>query len=279
LHPISDAATLKFMDDTPVRLPVEVPGFSGPLDLLVQLIAKKDLDIFSISIAAITEDYIRIVRGMEPKDLDEAGDYLVLAATLVRYKARALLPREETALEEEEENQDHIREQRRQEYERFRQLAEELRRREEMNANLFPRLGPPPEGQGEVIEYTEVSVYDLYQTFQKIIQEIGASKPREIAGETYSVDEKMLELEALIAHNRRVVITEYLRSLRSKLEIIVVFLAMLEMIRLKEIKAVQDQIHGEIILEKGEKNLSDYTWDLEDGPEEMDELEFLDGPA
>ncbi len=265
------------MEETPVRLPVAVPGFSGPLDLLVQLIAKKDLDIFSISIAAITDEYIQIIRGMNQKDLDEAGEYLVLAATLIRYKARALLPREETIAENEEET-DQILEQRRQEYERFRELADELRRREEINANLFPRLGPPPEGKGEVIEYTEVSVYDLYQTFQKIIQEIGASKPREIIGETYSVDEKMLEIEALITHNQRLVITDYLRTLRSKLEIIVVFLAMLEMIRLKEIMAVQDRIHGEIILEKGNQPIRDYTRDLEE--DEVDsEGEELNGGA
>lgn len=235
----------------PNRIPVDIPGFQGPLDLLVHLIAKHEMDILTVSISSITDSYLTAIREMEEKNLDQAGEFLVLGSALVRYKARALLPREEST-PEDEEIEDQLLEQRRQEYERFQKLAEELKAREEWHAHLFPRQGPPPETPYQVVEYDEVSVYDLYQTFQKIIEEIGDSRNHVVEGESYSVDEKMLEIEGLLAHNHRVVLTTYLYTLQSKIEIIVVFMALLELIRMREVHAIQDANHGAIILERGE---------------------------
>ena len=142
---------------------------------------------------------------------------------------------------------------RRKEYERFRKLADELRTREEASASIFPRQGHSPEGTHEVVEYDEVSIYDLHKLFQKIVEEIGTRAPREIQGEEYSVDEKIFEMEMLLVHNERILLTNYLMTLNSKLEIIVVFLALLELIRLHEIIAKQEEIHGEILIERGSK--------------------------
>ncbi len=236
----------------PTRLPVDIPSYTGPLDLLVHLISKHELDITTITIGDITEAYLAKVRELDEADLEAGGEYLVLGATLVRYKSRALLPKEEVELEEEEID-DQILEQRRLEYERFRALADDLKQREETTASLIARVGPSPESPIEVVEFSEVSVYDLHQTFSRIIQEIGAAQSRVVEGESYSVDEKMLEIEALLALNQRLVLSDYLRTLQSKLEIIVVFLALLELIRLKEVNAKQDSSHAEILLEKGEK--------------------------
>ena len=263
------------MEDTPARLPINVPGFSGPLELLVNLIGKREVDIFSISLSTITDEYLNLINSWETKDLDLVGEYLLLAATLVRWKARALLPREtKTSVDDEIEEQSL--EQRQQEYERFRELTNLLRQREEENFTVFPRSGSSPEGKGEVIEYTEVSVYDLYRTFQQIIEEIGAREKRVIIGESYSVDEKMIEIEALLEHNVRVVLSEYLRTRESKLEIIVVFLALLELIRLHENRAVQEKNHGEIILEKGEKLTVPLTDDSEEEIKEITDEPNLD---
>ena len=236
----------------PVRLPVEINGFSGPLDLLVLLIAKHEIDIFSISISTIAEEFLRVIREWESKDLDLAGEYLVLAATLVRYKSRSLVPREEQEEEEEEEAiSDDLLRQRQQEYERFREAAIRLREREEKVSALFPRLGPIAEQPEEVLEFTEVSVYDLYATFKRILDDLGASEPRTIQPEDYSVDEKMMELEMLLQREDSLLLTAYLRTLTCRLVIIVVFLALLELIRLKIVRARQDARHGEIWLERG----------------------------
>ncbi|MDP8243678.1 MAG: segregation/condensation protein A [Candidatus Hinthialibacter antarcticus] len=236
----------------PTRLPIDVPSYTGPLDLLVHLISKHEMDVCTINIGDITEAYLKKIREMDEADLEEGGEYLVLGATLIRYKARALLPKDEVELEEEEID-DQILEMRRLEYERFRALADDLKLREETTATLIARVGPSPESPTEVLEYSEVSVYDLHQTFSKIIQEIGASQTRVVEGETFSVDEKMFEIEALLSHNQHLILSDYLRTLKSKLEIIVAFLALLELIRLKEVQARQDSNHGEIVLEKGEK--------------------------
>ncbi|MBD3265136.1 hypothetical protein GF373_00570 [bacterium] len=247
------------------RLPVNLPVFSGPLDLLVHLISKKELDIFSVSLDNLTEEYLNTIHEAESQDLDIAGEYLVLAATLIRYKARALLPKEEVETEDEEIS-DQLLEMRRQEYERFRALADELRTREEKSASIFPRQGKTAERTQEVVEYDEVSIYDLYHTFQKIIDEIGSRPPDSVEGESYSVDEKMLEIEGLLFLNERIILTDYLSSLSSKMEIIVVFLALLEMIRLQEIHARQERNHAEIVLEKGENyKKSDSTDEETDG--------------
>lgn len=236
------------------KLNIDIEGFTGPLDLLVHLIGKHEMDITTIHLAPITTSFLAVIREQDHKDLDMAGEYLILAATLVRYKSRALVPKDETE-PEDEELADQLLEERRKEYERFRALADELKDREEVSSSLFPRLGKPPEGKRDIIEYDDISIYDLQQTFAKILAEIGEREPGHIEDETYSVDEKILELEALISHNKRIVLTDYLRSKESKVEIIVIFLALLEMIRLKEIKAVQDKVHGEIMLEATEKKL------------------------
>lgn len=233
----------------PARLPVTIEGFSGPLEMLVQLIAKHDMDICAVNISQITDEYLRIIREQEVKDLDEGGDYLVLAATLIRYKSRALVPKEDDEPEDEEEIEEQL-ERRRQEYERFRQLADELRAREELCSFLFPRAGNSPEQPFETVEFGEVSVFDLHQTFLKILEEIGTSDPPPIEGESYSVDEKILEIEAILAHNERMSLNEYLKTRTSKLELIVVFLAVLEMIRLREVRATRDTASDGIVLEK-----------------------------
>ncbi len=258
------------MDETPARLPVDIPGFSGPLELLVHLISKKEMDIFSVSLTDLTDDFIKSIDAPENRDLDIAGEYLVLAATLIRFKARALLPKEEIT-PDEEEIEDQVLEERRKEYDRFRELAGMLRHREEENAALFSRSGPSPEGKGQVVEYTEVSVYDLYKTFQQIIEEIGEREKRFITGESFSVDEKMMEIESLLEHNDILVLSDYLRTLESKLEIIVVFLALLELIRLCEVRAVQKLNHHEIVLEKGEKLVTPHSEDEDNDDDDVDE--------
>ncbi len=237
--------------ESSLRLPVEVSGFSGPLDLLVHLIAKKEMDIFSVSLAEITDSFLAVIHDSQNRDLDLAGEYLVLAATLIRYKSRSLVPREDEEEEEEDEISDELLRQRQREYERFREAAQHLREREQKVSSLFPRLGPTAEQPEEVIEFAEVSVYDLYSTFKRILEEIGTSEAPAIAPEEYSVDEKMMEIESLIQHEANLLLTAYLRTLTCRLEVIVVFLALLELIRLKIVRARQEAQHGEIWLERG----------------------------
>lgn len=242
------------MNQPNLKLHIDIEGFKGPLDLLVHLIGKHEMDITTIQLSVITSSFLEVIRAQESKDLDMAGEYLLLAATLIRYKTRALIPKDESE-PEDEELADQLLEERRKEYERFRALADDLKDREELSSALFPRMGKPPEGKRDVIEFDEISIYDLQQTFAKILAEIGNREPGHIDDEMFSVDEKILELEALLSLNKRIVLTDYLRTKESKVEIIVIFLALLEMIRLHELRAVQDKVHGEIVLEQIPKKL------------------------
>ena len=105
------------------------------------------MDVLHVSISAITSEYINIVKNWQEEDLELAGEYLVLAATLYRYKVRALLPKEEQVMEEDDELRDDMLDQRQREYERFRQLAEELRWREQQSSFRFPGSDPLPKNQ------------------------------------------------------------------------------------------------------------------------------------
>ena len=247
---------------TSIRLPVDISGFSGPLDLLVHLITKKEMDVFSVSLAEITDSFLVAIRASEEKDLDQAGEYLVLAATLVRYKSRSLVPRQEEEEEEEEEISDELLRRRQREYERFREAAQHLREREKQVSSLFPRLGPTAEQPEEVVEFAEVSVYDLYSTFKRILEEIGTSEVPAIPPDEFSVDEKMLEIESFLRSESDLLLTAYLRTLKSRIEIIVVFLALLELIRLKIVRARQETRHGEIWLERGPGRSEMSDWEI-----------------
>ena len=136
--------------------------------------------------------------------------------------------------------------QRQMDYERFRQAAMDLRDRKDYADRVVPRVGPVAEKPTDVIEYSEVSVYDLYETFKKIIADLGDSEPPVIEDESHSVDEKMIELESFLTTVGKLHLPSYLRTLRSKLEVIVVFLALLELIRLRVILANQEKTHGDI---------------------------------
>lgn len=229
-----------------IHLPVELDVFTGPLDLLVNLIATHELDIQQVPIAEITSAYLDLIRSWEEKNLDLAGEYLVLASTLIRYKSRSMLPREEQLEEEEEPISDDELLQRQLDYERFRQAAMDLRDRREFADRLVARQGPSAEKGQDVIEYGEVSVYDLYETFRRIIADLGDTEIPTIVDENYSVDEKMIELESFLNTVGKLHLPSYLRTMRSKLEIIVVFLALLELMRLRVIKATQERMYEDI---------------------------------
>lgn len=255
-------------EDEEVHLPVEIDGFAGPLELLVSLIATHEMDIQKVPISAITGEYLARIRAWEDLNLDLAGEYLVLSSTLVRYKSRSLLPREEKEEEEEEIISDDLLRQRQLDYERFRQAAMQLRERREFANTVIPRPKPGRGKEHDVFEYAEVSIYDLYETFKKIIADLGEKEPVVVEDESYSVDEKMIELESFLNTVGKLHLPSFLRTMRSKLEIIVTFLALLELIRLRVVIGTQEELYGDIWL------VQHPSAARVDDEEEMDESEF-----
>ncbi len=224
---------------------VQMESFEGPLDLLLALIQKDEMEIFSVSLSQITEEYLKYVNLVQQLDLDMAGDYLVVAATLVLMKSRALLPREE---EEEEIDQDdpHLLYQRIEEYKRFQSVADRLREHEQYARRLHFRKTEASRELGDTIEFYDLNVYDLYSVFRQILSEIGEEEPTVIRDENWTVDEKMVELQERLQNEGRTNLMDYLRTMHTKLEIIVTFLALLELIRTHQLAARQGGTHGDI---------------------------------
>lgn len=251
---------------TPSAYRVAQEAYQGPLDRLLLLVRDHQIDLFQVSLATIADEFLQYVQSLETPDLDEVGDYLVIAGQLLVLKSRALLPTETQEEEEEPVDEQALLLQRLRDYEKFKELADHLRRAEEERRQLYLRESPPPSvGKRDSIDYYEINVFDLATAFQRVMAEIGDNSPRIIEGEEYTIDEKMAELQLLLQGTGEMCLTLYLKSLTSRLEAIVTFLALLELMRLLRVRARQAEFFGDIWIyrevaldrdEEGEYNLA-----------------------
>jgi segregation and condensation protein A len=232
---------------------VRAEGFEGPLDLLLFLIREHRMDIFSVRLAEVTDGYLEFIRIHEQLDLELAGDFLVIASVLMQHKLRALLPQELPDDEEEERDDTELLLRRLEEYKQFRKIADILREKEQQRAALYTRdtKGEGYDQPAEVVFY-DVDVYDLYSAFRKVLSEIGKDHAHVISGETFTVDEKVAEILLLLRESVQANLLDHLRKLRSKVEVIVTFLALLECIRRGAARVRQAAPGGEMWLFRGE---------------------------
>ena len=227
---------------------VKLEIFEGPLDLLLYLIKKNELSIESIPISAITEQYLQYLNIMQLLDLDIAGEFLVMAATLMHIKSKMLLPPDETEAEavEEDPRSELIR--KLLEYRKFKDAAERLKERELSQKEVFARPGIigdiPDSGQQEL--YFEASLFDLLSAFSKVLKEVPKSKFYELVKEEVTVADKIHEIFHLLVKKPTLYFLELFQQARSKIEIIATFLALLELIRMKEVIVKQDRVFGDI---------------------------------
>jgi segregation and condensation protein A len=231
--------------DTTVKLKI----FEGPLDLLLHLIKKNEVSIADIPIAAITEQYLAALELMQSLNLDIAGEFLVMAATLIHIKSRMLLPPEED--EEEEEEEGDPREQLvRQllEYQRFKEAAGELERREILRRDVFVRPFEAPE-EAEAVELEGVSLFDLISALQSVLERLPREEAHQVTLERISVREKMNRLLYDLHKRGKLVFQSLFEGAVSRMEVVVTFLAMLELVRIRAIKIWQEERVGPIVLE------------------------------
>lgn len=222
--------------------------YQGPLDKLLELARDHKIEIFKVSLAVIADEFLAYVNTMERHNLDEVGDFLVIAGFLMVLKSRQMLPTEtETDEEVVEIDDEQLLLKRLKDYERFRGAAELLRKAEEERRLLYWRETPPPSvGQRDTVEFYEVNVFDLANAFKRVLAEIGEDHPNLIQGEEYTIDEKMAEVQLLLHDSGEMCLTLYLASMQSRVEIIVTFLALLELIRLLKVRARQSSMLGDI---------------------------------
>ncbi len=250
---------------TPSAYRVDQESYQGPLDKLLELVRDHKLDIFKVSLALIADEFLAYVHSMEKHNLDEVGDFLVIAGHLMVLKSRGLLPTEtldEEELEPIDEQQLLLK--RLRDYERFREVASLLRKAEEERHQLFWREKPPPSiEQKDVVEFYEVNFFDLASAFKRVLEEIGEARPNLIQGEEYTIDEKMAEIQLLLYETGELCLSLYLKSMRSRIEAIVTFLALLELIRLLKVRAKQSAILGDIWIYRAEEAKRDSEGEVE----------------
>lgn len=228
---------------------VQLEIFEGPLDLLLHLIKKNEVSITDIPLALITEQYLATLELMQTLDLDLAGEFLVMAATLIHIKSRMLLPAGEEEAEEEEGVDPRAELVRRLlEYQRYKEAAAELEQREVLTRDVFVRASAPMEEAGPR-EFREVSVFELLGALKRVIDRLPKDFVHEVTLEKVSVREKMTLLLDTLRDQSRVVFESLFADVKSRLEIVVTFLAMLELVKVRAIRIYQDDMAGPIVIE------------------------------
>ncbi len=227
---------------------VKLEVFEGPLDLLLYLIKKEEIDIYDIPIAKITDQYLEYLEFMKLLDLSIAGEFLVMAATLMHIKSKMLLPPEETEGEEKEEEDPRAELVRRLlEYKKFKEAASELSHMESKQKHFFPRVGTDKD---QVItdsdDFFEASLFDLITAFTKVLKDVPKEAFHEVVKDEFTVSEKIHDVLHLLVERPVILFTDLFKLAKNKMEIITIFLAVLELIRLKEIIARQPAHFAEI---------------------------------
>jgi len=232
------------------ELKIKLEVFEGPLDLLLYLIKKDEVDIYDIPIELITRQYMEYLGLMRMLDLDIAGDFLVMAATLLMIKSRLLLPPEERPeLEPEEEDPrwDLIR--KLVEYKKFKDAAGFLQGLEITQSNSFLRGSEDvPAPASSEIGLDEVTIFDLISVFNDALKRVAPEVIGEIFAEKITVADKIEMLLAIIKDKISVPFFTLFDHLTTRHEIICTFLAVLELVRLHQITAKQDKTFGEIMI-------------------------------
>lgn len=223
---------------------IKLDIFEGPLDLLLHLIKKNEVDIYDIPIAVITEQYLEYIEMIKEMNLDLAGEFLVVAATLVHIKSKTLLPVDEEAKAEEDEGVDPTEElvRRLLEYQRYKEAARGLNERLILGRDVFVRGQELPlEGIEEETGLTNVSVFDLMEALKEVLRKAPKSRTIELTVERFKIADKINYIMEHLNQVKSAVFTSLFREDATRGEIIVTFLAVLELAKLIMIKIHQTE--------------------------------------
>ena len=227
---------------------IKLHMFEGPLDLLLHLIREHQIDILDIPIATITEEYLRYIAIMQELDLDVAGEYLLMAATLIHIKSKMLLPPDETAEGEEAEGEDPRAElvNRLLQYKTFKEAAQTLNLLESETALLHRRGAPAMDL--EVEGPLQVSMVELLRAFRDVLSRVDKSAPMEITPEEINVGQRIVMLMDRLAAESPVEFSRLFGDATRRVEVIVTFLALLELLRRRLATARQSEPMGPIVI-------------------------------
>jgi segregation and condensation protein A len=254
----SDAQVAPDRETSSREYRVELEVYHGPLDLLLYLIKRDELDIYDIPIATITDSYLQYVqmlRGLKDGDgldINVAGDFLVMAATLMEIKSAMLLPKAPTTDKDGPSATADITDPRAElvqqllEYKRLKDSAHLLERKQHSHQSRFPRVPAAREGQGDEpppIDLDEVQIWDLLTAFDRLMKEVGTRKPRyhEVTYDDTPIDLHAADIEDRLSREGHLTLRQLVVGRKSRSEMIGVFLALLELIRQKKILVEQQE--------------------------------------
>ncbi len=236
-------------------LTVKLPAYEGPFELLLDLIKKNEMDIYNIEISVITKQYLDYLKQMKEFDLDIAGEFLVMAATLIYIKSKTLLPLAED--EEDETGEDPRAELVRKllEYQAFREAAKQLGMLEDERGRIFTRQVSDYylshlSSEDVAIDAFSGNLYDLLNAFQSVLAGITKEQFHEVFDEIITIEQKIEEVKKILSERKKIRFRELFGDQVTKNELIVTFLALLEIIRSKFALAAQEKRFGEIVITK-----------------------------
>lgn len=230
---------------------VQLPVFEGPLDLLLYLIKKEEINIYDIPISKITEQYLEYIEVMKLLDLEIAGEFILMAATLMHIKSKMLLPAEEKENEVLEAEADPREELVRKllEYKKFKEAASDLNELRLKQRDSFTRVAstqaPPKEGEGS---YFEASLFDLITAFSKVLKEVPKGAFHQVIRDEFTVSDKIHEILHMLVNKSTVYFTELFKNVNNRDEVVAIFLALLELVKVKEVIVEQEVTFGAIKL-------------------------------
>lgn len=244
---------------------IDTPVFSGPLDLLLSLIETAELDITKVALAQVTDQYLAHLRGMTTKSAEEVSEFLVIAAKLVQIKSEVLLPRPPEREAGEEDPGDALARQLRA-YKKFKEIAHLLGDREKQGLRSYLRISPPPKIDS-VLDLEEITISDLYQLALNALsrEPVKPSLDTVVRAPRITIREKISQIVESITSLGNTSFKHLLQKKPSRLDVVVTFLAMLELVKRHFIEAKQDELFSDINLSPSEHWTEDLDFDLEFG--------------
>ena len=232
--------------------PVRLENFEGPLDLLLHLIKQNELNIYDIPIALVTRQYIDYIDLMQELNLDVAGEFLVMAATLIHIKSRTLLPRPDPTQEDPDEDPREALVRRLLEHQKFKAAAELLHERETLRSAQWTRPdGPIAEIAGEAPEpEIEVDLFSLISAFRAVVERTKARPKLYLPSEQIPIEDRIEQLMSRLSETEACGFEDLFQDIQTRAGLVVTFLAVLEMIRLKLIRVFQTGVVGPIRIYK-----------------------------
>jgi segregation and condensation protein A len=240
------------MDQSELPYQVKIENFEGPLDLLLHLIKKNEINIYDIPIALIAQQYLDYLSVMKELNLGVAGEFLVMAATLLHIKSRVLLPVEEVTADEEDgpdPREELVR--RLLEYKQFKEAASQLDYKERQWRDVFPREpGPSVELTKDENLLDEISLFDLVDALQGVLSRHPGKRLVEIIPDNLTVRTRMTAIIEALEGNESMAFTALFETSSHRLVVIVTFLALLELIRIRVVRVFQSETFGTILVSR-----------------------------